>query len=70
MPTTIDPWEKAADCERSAKATIDPHRKARLQKLRDLWVRLGNDRSFMSDADVASKAEDINRMHLDLMAAL
>lgn len=36
----IEPWEKAADCERSAQTTIDPHSKVILHRLR---LRCEND---------------------------
>ena len=37
-----DPWEKAADCERAMRATIDPQRQAILERLRNLWIGLGD----------------------------
>lgn len=59
----IEPWEKAADCERSAQASSTLHR------LRDLWIALGNERALMSEADLAAKVEAINRMQLHLTRA-
>jgi hypothetical protein len=47
MTTTADPWEKAADCERSLQADRDPQRRVVLEKLRDLWVALANQK-FLS----------------------
>ena len=66
--TAVDPWEKAADCERSLQAAVDPQRRAILSKIRDMWVALGNEKSLMLDADVAQSAEAINRMHVELTA--
>ena len=65
----IEPWEKAADCERSAQASIDPHLKVILHRLRDLWIALGNERALMREADLAAKVEAINRMQLHLTRA-
>jgi hypothetical protein len=62
----VDPWEKAADCERSAQAASDPQRRAVLEKLRDLWVALANQRDVMSQADLAKEVEVINQMHIQL----
>jgi hypothetical protein len=66
--TAVDPWEKAADCERSFHAAIDPQRRAVLRKIRDMWVALANEQSLMLEADVAQSAEAINRMHVELTA--
>ena len=41
MPV-IDPWDKAAECERSIQATTDPQRRATLTYLREIWVALAN----------------------------
>jgi hypothetical protein len=65
----VDPWERAAECERSANATVDAHRKAILHKLRDLWIALGNERCLIADEDMASHIEAINRMHLEVIPA-
>ena len=40
---TVDPWEKAADCERALDAAADPDRHAMLERVRDLWIALGNE---------------------------
>jgi hypothetical protein len=65
--TPIDPWEKAADCERSMKAAADPEQRAILQKLRDLWMTLGNEKSFMTDAEVAKEIEVIGLIHAEML---
>jgi hypothetical protein len=66
--TNVDPWEKAADCERSLEVATDPQKRSILTKLRDLWITLGNDCSLVSEAELAKNAESINRMHIELMA--
>jgi hypothetical protein len=37
-----------------------------LQKLRNLWVALANQRDLMTEADVATEIEAINQMHMQL----
>ena len=41
--TTADrAWEKAAACEAHARATSDQTMQAKFRKLRDSWIRIGN----------------------------
>jgi hypothetical protein len=35
-------WEKAAACEAHARATDDAVMQAKFRKLRDSWIRIGN----------------------------
>jgi len=62
----IDPWEKAADCERAAQATSNPRRRSILIKLESLWVTLANESAMMTPAELASEAERIGRVQADL----
>jgi hypothetical protein len=54
---TVDPWAKAADCERSLQAIIDPERRAALGKLRALWTALANTRTPLIDGEMAKEIE-------------
>ena len=65
----VDPWEKAADCERAAQAVADPKRKAIFKKLRDQWVALANKRTLMTEADMAMGIESLNRRQIELDVA-
>jgi len=56
---TIDPWQEAAECERSLEAEANPERRVVLEKLRDLWIVLGNDTSWMLDEEFAKELEAI-----------
>jgi hypothetical protein len=38
-----DAWDKAAACEAHANATTDGKLKIMFRKLRDSWIRIGND---------------------------
>jgi len=62
---TVDPWEKAADCERALDAAADPDRHAMLERVRDLWIALGNEQSLMTDEELAEGVQAINRMHVE-----
>jgi hypothetical protein len=48
----IDPWEKAADCDRAIQISIDPHRKAVLINLQQMWIGLGNQREFLTQEEL------------------
>jgi hypothetical protein len=64
--TTIDPWEKATECERYLQAVDDPQRRAIFANLRDLWVVLGNEKSLMTVAELAKEIDTIARLQRDL----
>jgi hypothetical protein len=66
--SNIDPWEKAADCERARKSA-DPEQRTLLANLRDLWMALGSQCELMSSDEMAQEAEAIGRLHADLYAA-
>jgi hypothetical protein len=65
--TTIDPWEEAAECERSLQAEVDPERQEILEKLRDLWIALGNESSWMTDPEFAKEIEAIAHVQSDAL---
>jgi hypothetical protein len=63
----IDPWEKAAECQRAAQAAIDPEHQTILTHLRNLWIAFGDERDSMSADDLAMEAEAIGRLHAELI---
>ena len=65
----VDPWEKAADCERALRLTIDPVHRENLTNIREFWISLANYRPFLSDHDFAKQAEGIGRLHARVTAA-
>jgi hypothetical protein len=65
----IDPWAKASECEREADATADPERWAVLTELRDLWISLANEATFMSDADRSKEIAAIDVLHAATLAS-
>jgi hypothetical protein len=52
-------WEKAAVCEAHAQATNDGKLQAMFRKLRDSWIRIGNNAQFSQD--VTDNAERLNQ---------
>jgi hypothetical protein len=61
----VDPWEKAAECARAIQISHDPHRKAVLNNLQQMWVALATERSFWG-LSVGAEVEAIGRLHLTL----
>ena len=60
----VDPWEKAAECARAIQISIDPHRKAVLINLQQMWIALANEREFLTQEELAREAETIGRFHV------
>jgi hypothetical protein len=65
----VDPWEKAADCERAIRLTIDPIHSEDLTNIREFWISLANKRRSLTDQEFANQAEAIGRIHSNLTAA-
>jgi hypothetical protein len=57
----VDPWKKAADCERAMRISIDPVRRENLGNIREFWISLANARPFLSKHEFAKEAEAIGR---------
>jgi hypothetical protein len=64
----IDPWVKAAECERAIRVVADPERRSVLISLRSLWVALGNEKSFFDGARQAGQVPMIAQIHSELMS--
>jgi hypothetical protein len=62
----VDPWEKAADCERALKLVIDPVHRESLTNIREFWISLAHKRPFLSEHEFAREAEMIGRFHSKL----
>jgi hypothetical protein len=46
-----DPWKKAAACEAHAQASNDGKMQGLFRKLRDSWIRIGNNQQFEKDVE-------------------
>ena len=65
----VNPFEKAADCERSLQRSQDLGRRLALSKLRDLWIAIGNEGSLISADDLTNDIERLDRVQAELMYA-
>ena len=61
----VDPWEKAADCERALRITVDPIRRETLSNIREFWIAAEESR-FLSEEVLAAQIETIGRLHARL----
>jgi hypothetical protein len=62
----VDPFEKAADCERAIQISTDPVRKDILHNLQQMWIALATERAHLTPERLAREAEVISRLHLKL----
>ena len=65
----LDPWGKAAECERAIAAVADPERRVVLCSLRSLWIALGNERASFDGFQRAGQLSTIAQIHSELMSA-
>jgi hypothetical protein len=54
--TQVDPWEKAADCERALKSAVDPAHRHKLKDIREFWISLAYARPFITEQQFAKEA--------------
>ena len=59
----VDPWEKAADCERAMRLSLDPVHREALGNIREFWIELAQKSEFLSDDALATQIETIGRIH-------
>jgi hypothetical protein len=64
----IDPWAKAAECERAIRVVADPERRSVLISLRSLWITLGNDEKIFDRSGQAGQVPKIAQIHAELMS--
>ena len=63
----IDPWEKAAECERYLQAEVDSTHREIFTNFRDLWIGLANARHFPTGAEFDQQVETLNGIQADLI---
>ena len=63
----MDPWEKAAECQRYLQFEVDSTRREILANVRDLWIGLANARNFLTGAEDQEEVEKLNRIQADLI---
>jgi hypothetical protein len=54
----VDPWEKAADCERAIRIILDPVHRETLSNVREFWIALAENSRFLSDNVLANQIEN------------
>jgi hypothetical protein len=64
----LDPWGKAAECERAMQIVADPERRIVLSSLRSVWVALGNKQPFLEARDQVRQLSNIAQIHTELMS--
>jgi hypothetical protein len=62
----VDPWEKAADCERALRITVDPVHREALSNIREFWIALAQESRFLSDEALVTQIETIGRFQARL----
>jgi hypothetical protein len=65
----LDPWGKAAECERAIEIVADPERRIVLNSLRSVWIALGNKQTSFSGPGRAGHLSTIAQIHTELMTA-
>src|SRR5262249_4768170 len=62
----VEPWEKAAECERALRITVDPIHREALSNIREFWIALAQERRFLSDEALATQIEKIGGLQARL----
>jgi hypothetical protein len=66
--TKLDPWGKAAECERAIAIIADPERRVVLRSLRSFWIALGNQQSSLDRLQRAGRLLTIAQIHTELLS--
>jgi hypothetical protein len=64
----LDPWGKAAECERAIEVVADPERRVVLNSLRSVWIALGNKQSSFVESGRERQLSTIAQIHTELMS--
>ncbi|MCC6778405.1 MAG: hypothetical protein IT537_17545 [Hyphomicrobiales bacterium] len=64
----LDPWGKAAECQRAIEIIADPERRVVLNSLRNLWIELGNAPSSFDRFARAGQLFTIAQIHSELIS--
>jgi hypothetical protein len=68
MNFRVDPWAKAAECDRAIEVVADPERRIVLESLRRLWVALCSENPLVDEPERAGQLSTITQIHAELMA--
>ncbi len=64
----LDPRSKAAECDRAIEVVADPERRLVFQRLRSVWIALGNPLSFLDAPLRPEQLSIIAQIHAELMS--
>jgi hypothetical protein len=64
----IDPWVKAAECERVILVVADPERRSVFISLRSFWIALGNKETNFDESRQTGQVPMIAQIHAELMS--
>ena len=65
---SVDPWSKAAECDRAIARVADPERRIVLESLRSVWIALCNALPLLDERDCVSRLSTVAQIHAELMA--
>ena len=60
-----DPWQRATECAEAIQRTFDPDRRLALAHLQQLWIVLGDQKTFMTQRELAEEIDSIGELHAD-----
>ena len=60
-----DPWQRATECAAAIQKTFDPNRRSALAHLQQLWIALSDQKTFMTQRQLAEEIESISELHAD-----
>ena len=63
----IDPWVKAAECDRAIRVVVDPERRSVLISLKSLLVAPGHQQWIFDRSRQAGRVPKIAQIHAELM---
>src|SRR6478735_8615086 len=65
----LDPWSKAAECDRAIERIADPERRIVLESLRSVWIQVCGTHSLSDEAEQAPDLSIVVQIHAELMAS-
>jgi hypothetical protein len=65
---SLDPWRKAAECERAIERVADPERRTVLESLLNVWIEVCDSASLVEESDRVHELSIIEQIHTELMA--
>jgi hypothetical protein len=64
---SLDPWSKAAECDRAIERVADPERRIVLESLRSVWVEICDSVSAFDQPEQSQTLSLIAEIHTELI---